>query len=59
VVKKIDLLKMNIGAGEYEILADARFDELNTSPVVMEWHARSETFLGVLIRGGASDASRA
>jgi hypothetical protein len=41
--KKIDLLKMDIEGGEYEILADARFGELNITAIVMEWHARSET----------------
>jgi hypothetical protein len=46
VGKRIDLLKMDIEGGEYEILADARFDELNIGAIVMEWHARSETSLG-------------
>jgi len=45
--KKIDVLKMDIEGGEYEILADARFGELNITAIIMEWHARSETSLGL------------
>jgi len=45
--KKIDVLKMDIEGGEYEILADPRFGELNITAIVMEWHARSETSLGL------------
>ncbi len=44
--KKIDLLKMDIEGGEYEILADPRFGELNIGAIVMEWHARNDTSVG-------------
>jgi FkbM family methyltransferase len=38
--ERIDLLKMDIEGGEYEILADERFGQLNLGAVVMEWHSR-------------------
>lgn len=38
--RQIDILKMDIEGGEYEILADPRFEQLNLGAVVMEWHSR-------------------
>ena len=38
--KHIDVLKMDIEGGEYEILADDRFAELDIGAIVMEWHSR-------------------
>lgn len=38
--KRIDLLKMDIEGGEYEILGDERFPVLDIGAVVMEWHSR-------------------
>ena len=34
----IDLLKMDIEGGEYELLADPRFDALPARSIVLEWH---------------------
>jgi len=36
----IDILKMDIEGGEYEILADDRFERLDIDVIVMEWHSR-------------------
>jgi FkbM family methyltransferase len=44
--KHIDVLKMDIEGGEYEIMADDRFAMLDIGTVVMEWHSRG---------GGAED----
>ena len=38
--KRIDILKMDMEGGEYEILADRRFSELDVDAIVMEWHSR-------------------
>jgi FkbM family methyltransferase len=38
--QRIDILKMDIEGGEYEILADPRFEELDIRAIVMEWHSR-------------------
>lgn len=38
--RRIDILKMDIEGGEYEILEDPRFDRLDIGRVVMEWHSR-------------------
>lgn len=38
--KRIDILKMDIEGGEYEILEDSRFDQLEIRNIVMEWHSR-------------------
>jgi FkbM family methyltransferase len=38
--RRIDLLKMDIEGGEYEILGDDRFEKLDVGAIVMEWHAR-------------------
>ena len=38
--KRLDILKMDIEGGEYEILADARFEQLDVNAIVMEWHSR-------------------
>jgi FkbM family methyltransferase len=40
--KRIDLLKMDIEGGEYELLADPRFTQLDIGAVVMEWHCRND-----------------
>ncbi|WP_426955472.1 FkbM family methyltransferase [Muricoccus radiodurans] len=40
--RSIDLLKMDIEGGEYDILADPRFAELDLRCLVMEWHARHD-----------------
>jgi FkbM family methyltransferase len=38
--RHVDILKMDIEGGEYEILADERFAKLQVSTIVMEWHSR-------------------
>lgn len=38
--RRIDILKMDVEGGEYEILADNRFAMLDIGAVVMEWHSR-------------------
>ncbi len=38
--KRIDLLKMDMEGGEYQILADERFPTLDVGAIVMEWHSR-------------------
>jgi len=38
--ERIDLLKIDIEGGEYEILADPRFERLDVGEIVMEWHTR-------------------
>jgi FkbM family methyltransferase len=38
--RRIDLLKMDIEGGEYEILDDNRFAQLDVGAIVMEWHSR-------------------
>jgi FkbM family methyltransferase len=40
--KRIDLLKMDMEGGEYEILADDRFPMLDIGAIVMEWHSRGQ-----------------
>jgi FkbM family methyltransferase len=40
--RRIDILKMDVEGGEYEILADDRFATLNVGAVVMEWHSRGQ-----------------
>lgn len=40
--RSIDLLKIDIEGGEYEILGDERFAELRVRAIVMEWHARDD-----------------
>jgi FkbM family methyltransferase len=39
----VDLLKMDIEGGEYAILNDPRFETVNVSTIVMEWHNTKET----------------
>lgn len=46
--KRIDLLKLDVEGGEYEILGDPRFGSLDISKIVMEWHCK-----------GGGDADRA
>jgi len=38
--RRIDILKMDIEGGEYEIVDDYRFEQLNINNIVMEWHSR-------------------
>lgn len=38
----IDLLKIDIEGGEYDILADARFADLHIKAMVMEWHVTED-----------------
>jgi hypothetical protein len=38
--KRIDIFKMDIEGGEYEILADSRFGKLDIGALIMEWHSR-------------------
>jgi FkbM family methyltransferase len=40
--KRVDLLKMDIEGGEYLILQDPRFVELNIPYIAMEWHNTTE-----------------
>jgi FkbM family methyltransferase len=40
---EIDLLKMDIEGGEYEIVFDPRFDTLRIPYICMEWHVHSGT----------------
>jgi FkbM family methyltransferase len=37
--RKIDLLKIDIEGGEYEIMGDPRFAEIGARAIIMEWHA--------------------
>ncbi len=39
---RIDLLKIDIEGGEYEIFEDPRFAKLDIGAIVMEWHARGQ-----------------
>jgi len=39
---RIDILKMDMEGGEYEILADDRFASLDIGSIVMEWHSRGD-----------------
>ena len=41
--KRIDILKMDIEGGEYQILSDPRFRDLDVHSLVMEWHRCSDT----------------
>ena len=38
----IDILKIDIEGGEYELLADPRFGSLSTRAVVVEWHQKPD-----------------
>jgi len=38
--RHIDILKMDIEGGEYELLSDYRFAALDIGAIVMEWHSR-------------------
>lgn len=38
--RRIDLMKMDIEGGEYELLGDPRFAELDIGAIIMEWHAQ-------------------
>lgn len=40
--KLIDILKIDIEGGEYEILDDPRFEDLDIGAIVMEWHLRGD-----------------
>lgn len=39
---QIDILKIDIEGGEYEILSDPRFEHLNVRALVVEWHNSPE-----------------
>ena len=41
--KRIDLLKMDIEGGEYEVMSDQRFPTLDIGQIVMEWHGRGDS----------------
>jgi FkbM family methyltransferase len=38
----IDILKIDIEGGEYELLSDPRFEILNVRTLVLEWHSTAE-----------------
>lgn len=38
--RRIDILKVDIEGGEYEVLEDSRFGDLDIRTIVMEWHER-------------------
>jgi FkbM family methyltransferase len=38
--RRLDLLKIDIEGGEYEILGDPRFTDLDIGAIAMEWHSR-------------------
>lgn len=40
--RRIDILKIDIEGGEYDLLADPRFDDLDIRAIVMEWHGRAD-----------------
>jgi FkbM family methyltransferase len=40
--RRIDLLKLDIEGGEYELLADPRFAALDIGVLLMEWHRRGD-----------------
>lgn len=40
--RRVDILKIDIEGGEYEILEDPRFDTLDIGAIVMEWHGRRD-----------------
>ena len=40
--KKVDILKMDIEGGEYDILSDDRLFDLDVRTVVLEWHRTSD-----------------
>jgi FkbM family methyltransferase len=42
LLNKIDILKIDIEGGEYEILSDPRFAQLNVGAMVVEWHNSPE-----------------
>ena len=43
---QIDILKIDIEGGEYELLGDPRFASLDVKAIVLEWHACSEILDG-------------
>jgi len=40
--RRIDILKIDIEGGEYELLEDPRFGELDIRAIIMEWHERKD-----------------
>ncbi len=40
--REIDVMKIDIEGGEYELLEDPRFETLNVRAIVLEWHARPD-----------------
>jgi FkbM family methyltransferase len=39
---RIDILKIDINGGEYALLEDPRFGELDVRSIIMEWHERDD-----------------
>jgi FkbM family methyltransferase len=37
--RRIDIMKIDIGDGEYDLLEDPRFGELDIRAIILEWHA--------------------
>jgi FkbM family methyltransferase len=46
VGRRIDILKIDIEGGEYEIMEDPRFAMLDVRAIVMEWHEREDRAAG-------------
>ena len=40
--RRIDILKIDIEGGEYELLEDPRFGELDIGAIILEWHERED-----------------
>ena len=40
--RRIDIMKIDIGGSEYEILEDPRFSALDVKTLVLEWHERDD-----------------
>jgi Methyltransferase FkbM domain len=40
--RRIDILKIDIGGSEYELLEDPRFGDLNIRAIIMAWHERKD-----------------
>lgn len=40
--RRINILKIDIEGGEYELLEDPRFGELDVRAIIMEWHERKD-----------------
>ncbi len=40
--RRIDIMKIDIEGGEYELLEDPRFEKLDIRVIIMEWHERKD-----------------